>query len=216
MWFEERPAPDWTAAEEHLVEADPVLAKLIPTVGPCKLSPLPDPYQALVLSVFSQQLSVKGAETLYGRFRSRFTQNLPTPRKVAAALDPASPKVWDDETIKACGISRQKRSYLLDLSQRIASRQLSLKKLEHEPDDEVERRLTEVKGIGAWTAHMYLMFVLLRPDIWPTGDLGLREGTRKAFELAERPSVAVLEAMGEPWRPYRSVACWYLWKAKGE
>lgn len=217
MWFDPLPdAPDWSKAEKHLVSSDRIMRRVVAEVGPCQIKPLPDPYLALVLSIFSQQLSFKGAETLYTKFRGRFTQKSPTPRKVLAALDPASTKVWEDDVIRSCGISRQKRAYLIDLSQRVIDRRLTLDALAKEPDDEVIKQLTEVKGVGVWTAHMYLIFVLLRGDVLPVGDLGLREGFRRVYGLDDRPDEATMNRLAAPWQPWRSVATWYLWKAKGD
>ncbi len=193
-----------------------MLRRVIDEVGPCQIKPLPDPYLALVLSVFNQQLSMKGAETLYARFKDQFTKKTPTPRKVVSALDSCSATSWDDELTRHCGLSRQKRSYLLDLSQRVASRRLKLEELTDLPDEAVIERLTEVQGIGVWTAQMYLMFVLLRPDVLPVGDLGLWEGVRQLDGLAERPKPAEITMRAEVWRPWRSVATWYCWKVKGD
>ncbi|MEM7806925.1 MAG: DNA-3-methyladenine glycosylase 2 family protein [Planctomycetota bacterium] len=217
MWFDPLPdAPDWSKAEQHLSKADPKLAAVIRQVGPCQIKPLPDPYLALVLSIFSQQLSFKGAETLYAKFRGRFSKKTPTPRKVLSALSPSSDRVWDDEVIRSCGISRQKRSYMIDLSQRIVDGRLKLDELATLSDEEVIAKLVEVKGIGVWTAHMYLLFVLLRGDVLPVGDLGLREGFLRVFRLDERPDEATMQRLAEPWHPWCSVATWYLWKAKGD
>ncbi len=212
MWFDVRTgAPDWTEAERHLRANDPVLALLMDRVGPCTLAPLPDLYETLMLAIFSQQLSVKGAETLFRRFKARFTRATPTPRKVIAALGPNG---WDEETIRNCGISRQKRAYLNDLSRHILDKRLPLEKLGEMPDEEVISRLTDVKGIGEWTAQMYLMFVLCRPDVLPTADLGLQEAARIYYNFSERPKHAPLTILAEPWRPWRTIATWYLWRAK--
>ena len=192
------------------------MRRVVETLGPCTMSPLPDPFEALMLAIFSQQVSVKGAETLYARFRSRFTRPGPTPRKVLAALDPESPRRWDDEAIRGVGISRQKRAYLVDLCRHVLDGRLPLAGLGDLDDAEVTARLTAVKGVGEWTAHMHLMFVLMRPDVLPVGDLGLREGARRAYGLDERPDAVALEKLAEPWRPCRSVATWYLWKFKGD
>jgi len=216
MWFDpELAAVDWSEAEAFL-RRDPHLGPTVERVGPCGLRPLADPYLALVLSVFNQQLSMKGAETLYARFVSRFSRKTPTPRKVVAALDPASPTAWDEATARHCGLSRQKRGYLLDLSRRLVDRRLSLPKLADLDDGQVVAELTAVKGIGVWTAEMYLMFVLSRPDVLPVGDLGLREGVRGVFGLAERPDPAAVTRLAAAWRPWRSVATWYCWKHKGD
>ncbi len=213
MWFDPQAGPpDWSPALRHLLKVDPVLKKAIKVVGPCTLAPRTDGYETLVLSIFNQQLSVKGAVTLYGRFRDRFTRKQITPRKVLAALH--GPRAWDDETIRHCGISRQKRAYLIDLSRHVIDGRLPLDGLGDEPDDVVIERLTAVKGIGEWTAQMFLMFTLCRPDVLPILDLGLQDAVKLCYGLAERPKPKELLPRAEPWRPWRTVATWYLWRAK--
>jgi DNA-3-methyladenine glycosylase II len=215
MWFDPAAdAVDWSRGERHVARRDPLLRLVVKRVGPCLLKPLPDPFAALVLSVFNQQLSFKGAETLYARFRHRLGEV--TPRRVVAALSPDSTRVWPDDDIRHCGISRQKRSYLIDLATRVDRKQLDLPALAEEDDAEVVRRLTEVKGVGVWTAEMYLMFVLLRPDVLPVGDLGLREGLRQVHGLTERPTEKETAELAESWRPWRTVGTWYCWKHKGD
>lgn len=181
-------------------------------VGPCTLAPLPKPFPMLVLSIFSQQLSVKGAETLYGRFRQRMPRSQVTPKNVLAALHGEG--AWDEETIRQCGLSRQKRAYLIDLARHVVDRRLPLAKLSQFDDETVIEKLTAVKGIGVWTAQMYLMFTLCRPDVLPIADLGLQEAAKRSYGLAERPKGADLTALAEPWRPFRTIATWYLWRSK--
>lgn len=213
MWFNERTGqPDWQDAERHLRTADPVLPRLMEQVGPCTLAPLSKPFPTLVLSIFSQQLSVKGAETLYGRFRERLPGKRVTPANVLSALHGEA--AWDEETIRHCGLSRQKRAYLIDLARHVADRRLPLAKLAGFDDETVIEKLTAVKGIGVWTAQMYLMFTLCRPDVLPVADLGLQEAAKRSYGLTERPKAAELTALAEPWRPYRTIATWYLWRGK--
>ncbi len=202
---------NWRAAERSLVKSDPAMARLVRQVGPCRLAPRPDPFQTLVISIFNQQLSTKGAATLFDRFRGRFPGMRVTPRRVLAALDGGA-ACWDDETIRFCGISRQKRAYLVDLSERIVSRRLVLSKLAEMEDEAVIERLAQVKGIGVWTAQMFLMFTLCRPDVLPVLDLGIQESARRLYDLPERPKAATLTELAEPWRPWRTIACWYLWR----
>ena len=210
MWFDEQAGvPDWKPAEAHL-RGDPVLAEIIERVGPCALSPRPDPFLTLVGSVFSQQLSTKGALTLLTRFREQFPRKKLTPTKVRDALTGG----LDDETVKWCGLSRQKRAYLIDLSEHLLDKRLDLKSLPKLDDAAVIDRLTAVKGIGVWTAQMYLMFTLCRPDVLPVLDLGIQESARRHYGLAGRPKGAELTQLADPWRPWRTVACWYLWRGK--
>lgn len=186
----------------------PVLLK---RVGQCTLAPRPDPFLTLVGSIYSQQLSTKGAMTLLGRFRDRFPRRRLTPQRVLAALD-GGPAGWDEETIRTCGLSRQKRSYLVDLCEHLISRRLDLRTLPGLDDEAVIEKLVEVKGIGIWTAQMYLMFTLCRRDVLPVLDLGLQESARRHYQLAQRPGAAVLNELAEPWRPWRTIGCWYLWR----
>lgn len=212
MWFEElEGAPDWRPAVRYLSKTDPVMARLIAQVGPCTLSPRPDPFLTLVGAIFSQQLSTKGAMTLLGKFRDRFPKRAPTPRRVLSALN-GSPRAWDDAVIRACGISRQKRQYLIDLCQRLLDKRLDLKKLQHMEDEAVIETLSAVRGIGVWTSQMYLMFTLCRPDVLPVADLGIQESAKRHYSLATRPTAKRLTKIAEPWRPWRTVACWYLWR----
>lgn len=214
MWFDElHSAPDWRPAVRFLKKADPAMAEMIRRVGPCTLSPRGDPFLTLVGSIFSQQVSTKGAMTLLARFRERFPQRRLTPRRVREALA-GGPEGWDDETIRSCGISRQKRAYLVDLSEHLLDKRLNLRKLADLPDEDVIALLTDVKGIGVWTAQMYLMFNLCRPDVLPVLDLGIQESARQHYDLPHRPKGQELVDLAEPWRPWRTIACWYLWRAK--
>lgn len=212
MWFEELDGvPDWRPALRHLRNADAVMPRLIRQVGPCTLSPRPDPFLTLVGSIFCQQLSTKGALTLLTRFRDRFPKREITPLRVLSALREGG-KCWDDDAIRACGISRQKRAYLIDLCEHLISGRLDPAKLPELDDESVIAKLVDVRGIGVWTAQMYLMFTLCRPDVLPVADLGIQESARRYYNLAERPKAKRLTELAEPWRPWRTVACWYLWR----
>ena len=194
---------DYSRARRILARRDPVIRDLMRLHGPCGLasSQHTDPFQALVHAIVSQQLSTKAAATIAGRFDALF-DDAPSPAGVAAVSDPQ---------LRAVGLSGQKVGYLRDLCGRIQSGSLPLEKLETLPDHEVIDLLTQVKGIGRWTAEMFLMFRLHRPDVLPVGDLGIVKAVQRAYRLRKTPSAARLMKIGEPWRPYRSVACWYLW-----
>ncbi len=208
MWYvTSKSKPDWSAARRHLRRVDPVLAPIIKRVGPCTLVPRRDYYRVLCISIFNQQISMKIADMLFNRFRDQFPRRTPTPARVLDLLS------RDGELVKGCGVSRQKRSYLIDLSQKFIAGQIPTRRLSRMSDDEVIESLTQVKGIGRWTAEMFLMFVLNRPDVLPVDDLGLREGVKRAYNLSERPTAKELSELGEKWRPWRSVATWYLWRA---
>ena len=155
------------------------------------------------MSIASQQLSTKAADTIFRRFCDLFPPDRrPTPDRVMT--------LTDDE-IRAVGYSRPKVSFLKDLASHVLDGRLDLKGLTKHPDDEVMRQLVAVKGIGRWTAEIFLMFRLGRPDILPADDLGLMNAVQRAYGKRKRPTSTQLRKMGEPWRPYRSVAAWYLW-----
>jgi DNA-3-methyladenine glycosylase II len=199
------------APDAHLHSTDPVMARLIDDFG----GPLPiernsrgrpaDVYGALVRSITGQQLSVKAAASIYGRLLERFGGHTPTPAQILAD-DPEALRV-------ACGFSRAKVAYLRSLAEHVLSGELELDRLSELPDEEVIRELTAVKGIGEWTAHMFLMFTLHRPDVLPTGDLGVRNAAMRAYELDSPPPPAALQELAEPWRPHRTRACLYLWRS---
>jgi DNA-3-methyladenine glycosylase II len=164
-----------------------------------------DLYGALVRSIVGQQLSVLAARSIFGRLTSRFGGRTPTPAEVLAD-DP-------DELRAAAGLSRAKVGFLRSLAEHVSSGELELDRLTDLPDDEVIAELVAVKGLGVWTAHMFLIFTLAREDVLAVGDLGVRRAAERLFELPGLPSPAELEALAEPWRPYRSAACRYLWKS---
>ena len=198
-------------ADAHLRRADPVLAGLIDGFGgplPAERDPRGRPeelYGALVRSIAGQQLSVKAARSIWNRLLERFDGRTPTPAEILAD-DPEALRV-------AAGFSRAKVAYLRSLAEHVESGALELDALRRLDDHEVVRKLTAVKGIGEWTAHMFLMFTLHRPDVLPVGDLGVRNAVRDAYELAAAPDAATLEALAEPWRPHRTRACLYLWRS---
>jgi DNA-3-methyladenine glycosylase II len=195
--------PDYRRAQRHLARRDPVMRQLIRRHGSCGLPAAQheDHFRALLHAIISQQLSSKAAATICSRFDALF-RGRPTPRAVAAMAD---------GTLRGVGISPQKLGYIRDLCAHIEGRELRLNRLDLLPDDAVIVALTAVKGIGRWTAEMFLMFRLHRPDVLPVGDLGILNATQRAYGLRAKPTAEQLIEMGEPWRPYRSVACWYLW-----
>ena len=194
---------DYARARRALMRRDPVIATLIRQHGECGLasSQRTDPFHALLHAIIAQQLSTKAAKTIEGRFSALFDGG-PTPAAVARA---------SDEKLRAVGLSPQKLKYVRDLCARILDGSLNLDALAVLTDDEVIEALTSVKGIGRWTAEMFLMFRLHRPDVLPVGDLGIVKAVQRAYKLRALPTPARLTKIGETWRPYRSVACWYLW-----
>jgi DNA-3-methyladenine glycosylase II len=199
-------AIEYEKARRLLIRRDPVLGAAIKTLGPCGLADRQrkDHLTALVGAIVSQQLSTKAAATIFGRFVALFPENAITDAAAIAALD--------DAALRGVGLSRQKVSYLRDLCARIGDRRLQLDELDMLPDEEVIERLTRVKGFGRWTAEMFLMFRLHRPDVLPVGDLGIVKAVQRLYRLRKRPDPKRLVRIGDAWRPYRSVACWYLWQ----
>ena len=194
---------DYARARRLLSRRDPVMGDLIRRHGACGLADAQhtEPFTALTHAIISQQLSSKAAATIARRFDT-LLGGVPTPGRLAAA---------SDDQLRGVGLSSQKIRYMRDLCARVDDGSLPLRRLEALADSEVIDALTQVKGIGRWTAEMFLMFRLHRPDVLPVGDLGIVKAVQRAYRLRKAPDAARLERIGEPWRPYRSVACWYLW-----
>ena len=194
-------------AVEHLRGADDTLCKIIDERGPldheARMRGRPsDPYGALLRSIVGQQLSTKAARSIYGRLTDLFDGRTPTPQELLDA---------DPEVVRSAGLSRPKVSYLRSLAEHVVSGELELDRLHELPDEDVAREVTAVKGLGQWTADMFLIFHLGRPDVLPVGDLGVRRAVERAYGLEELPDAETLERLGERWRPYRSLASLYLW-----
>ncbi len=190
-------------AVNHLKKSDPVLAAIIERIGPCRMQFGEPTFHSLAEAILYQQLNGKAAVTIFKRFTD-------------LAGDPLTPvgilKLTDAQ-MRGVGLSRQKTAYLRDLSEKTKAGLLEFEKLPKLSEDEVIARLTQVKGVGVWTAHMFLMFTLRRPDILPTGDYGLQAAIKKYYKKRKWPKPAVMEKIAKPWVPYRSIACWYLWKS---
>ena len=195
----------WSAATVEVARRDPALAAVIEKAGPPRLRTKdPDgPFGALVRAIAYQQLAGKAAAAIHGRFRAL----------VPGALTPEAVLALPEEAMRGAGLSRAKTVSIRDLSARAAGGELALARLTRLPDDEIVARLSEVRGIGRWTAEMFLLFELRRLDVWPTGDLAVREGWRLAHGMELPPTPAQLQLLGEPLRPVRSVAAWYCWQA---
>ena len=201
-------APPEQSAVEALREADPVLRRLIDEVGPIDdffVGRPTDHYGTLVRSIVGQQLSTRAATSIYNRLLERFGGHAPTPEEVLAD-DP-------DELRAAAGLSHAKVRYLRSLAEHVLDGSLDLDGLTRLPDDEVAAALVAVKGIGPWSAQIFLMFHLHRPDVLPVGDLGIRRAVKIRYDLAELPTPAKLTEIAEPWRPHRTLACIYLWRS---
>ena len=194
-------------ALDHLTRADDVMAGLIEQFGELDLKERrrgrpADAYGALLRSIVGQQLSVKAARSIYGRLTELFGGRTPTPVELLAL---------DDATLRGVGLSGAKVRYVRSLAEHVEAGDLHLESLTEMSDDEVIAELTVVKGLGLWTAHMFLIFHLERPDILPVGDLGIRRAVERQYGLEEIPDAETLERLGERWAPYRSLASLYLW-----
>ncbi len=190
-------------AVNHLKKADPVLRGIIERVGPYRIEYGPPEFSSLAESIVYQQLNGKAAATIFSRF-------------AALAGEPLTPEgilKLSDEQLRSVGLSKQKSAYLKDLAAKTAAGLLDFARLPELPDREVIEHLTQVKGIGVWTAHMFLMFTLRRPDVLPTGDYGVQAAIKKHYRKRKWPKPKEMEKIARPWAPYRSVACWYLWRS---
>jgi DNA-3-methyladenine glycosylase II len=196
---------DYARARRLLMRRDPVLAGLIRKHGSCGLAGAQrtDHFSALVRAITGQQLSTKAAATIYGRLAALMPDGV-TPDALTAV---------SDEQLRAVGMSRQKGAYFRDLCAKVATGDLPLHLLDAMSDDEVIAALTQVKGIGRWSAEMFLMFRLHRPDVLPVGDLGIVNAVMTVYGLRKKPTAERIQKIGEAWRPYRSVASWYLWRS---
>ena len=193
----------------QLRAADPVMDRLIDEHGAIVRRELKeersgDAYGALLRSIVGQQLSTKAARTIYGRMLELFDGHAPTPKQLLAA---------DPDAIRAAGLSRPKIAYLRDLAQHVEDGELELGRLDELSDEKIIEELTAVKGIGDWSAHMFLMFHLGRPDVLPVGDQGIRNAVKVQYRLRKLPDAKRLEKIAKPWRPYRTLACLYLWSS---
>jgi len=200
---------DREAAVAHLRRADPILARVIDSIGPFTLEPRGGSFRALAQAIFFQQLAGPAARAIMGRVLdllgtddARFF----TSEEFLAA---------SDEDLRAAGLSRQKLAYLRDLADKFASGQLRDDEFADLDDEEVISRVSSVKGIGRWTAEMFLIFSLGRPDVLPVDDLGVRRGFQQVYALDGMPSPEQMRSIAEPWRPFRTVGTWYMWRSLG-
>jgi len=185
---------------------DPRLAPVIDALGLCTLQPHANYYQDLAESIIGQQLSVKAAATITQRFKALFGNKLPAPEEILTK---------DVQQLRSVGLSNQKANYIRDLAQHILDGKVMFDRLESQTNEEIIRELTDVKGIGEWTVHMFLISCMGRLDILAHGDLGIRSGVKKVYGLDHLPSPQeVRDIAGQHhWQPYASIACWYIWQA---
>ena len=190
-------------AVNHLKKCDPVLRAIIERVGPCRMEYGPAEFHSLAEAIVYQQLNGKAAVTIFKRF-------------AALAGEPLTPEgilKLTDEQLRSVGLSKQKSAYLKDLAAKTAAGQLDFARLPELSDEEVIQHLTQVKGIGVWTAHMFLMFSLRRPNVLPTGDYGVQMAMKKHYRKRKLPKPKDMEKIAKAWEPYRSVGCWYMWRS---
>ena len=192
------------AAVRHLTRANPRLGALIRKIGPHRPVITPNSFVALVGSILQQQVSMSAAAAVQKRLKALCPRGRVTP---AAILE------LSDGNLRGAGLSRQKAKYIRSLAEHFASGTLSSRKLRSMTDEGVIAATTQVKGVGRWTAQMLLIFCLERPDVWPIDDLGLRKAVRNFLGLGDLPEMETMQATGEPWRPYRTYASWYLWRS---
>lgn len=192
------------AAYRHLRQADRVVGALIEAHGPYRPRPAMDHYESLLRTILFQQLNGRAATTIQERWMALYGGRYPTSTELLATTDDA---------FRTTGVSRQKAGYMRDLAERLLAGSLDLQGLDALSDEEVTQRITAIRGLGEWSAHMFLMFQLGRADVLPVGDYGVRNGMRIAYGLDDLPSPARAREIGAPWAPYRSVASWYMWRA---
>jgi DNA-3-methyladenine glycosylase II len=198
---------DLRRAERSLGRRDPVMRRVIRKAGPSSIDSYwrRDAFAALLQTIISQQISIHAAAAIHRRFKALYGGRAPSARRLLAT---------SDEELRGAGLSRPKVAYMRDLAQRVASRELAVSRLETMPDDEAIDALTSVKGIGIWTAEVFLIFRLGRLDVMPADDLGLLEAARQLYAMDTRPEPGELRDFAERWRPYRSVAAWFLWQGR--
>ena len=197
---------DFAKARRLLMRRDPALAPVIRKYkGRSPLdAPIVDPFSALVRTITAQQISTKAAATIHGRLVALMPGSIATPEALVSITD---------EQLRAAGLSRQKSAYLRDLGLKVASGELPIHSLDTLTDEEVIQAIVKVKGLGRWSAEMFLMFRLRRPDVLPVDDLGIVTAIQRLYRLRKKPKADRIRKIGEAWRPYRTVACWYLWRS---
>ena len=193
-------------ARAHLTKNDPLLSTVIRTYPEPSFSPHTNYYQELVESIISQQLSVKAAATILKRFKALFTSDFPSPEEILTK---------DVETYRSVGLSRQKASYIRDLAEKVLDGSVQFLHLDSLTNEQVIAELTQIKGVGVWTVHMFLMFCMGRLDVLPIGDLGIKNGMRALYGLSEKPTPEEMAQVSRQyhWHPYETIASWYIWQS---
>jgi DNA-3-methyladenine glycosylase II len=203
VWLAAKSKADWTEATAHLSRVDPKLAAVMQRVGPCTLKPGGDCFIALCRAIISQQISGVVAKAIVKRFKRLFPHSRPTAKHLLTLTD---------EQLRSAGLSRQKMSYLRDLAAHFAEGRIPTRRFSKMTDEEIIQSLLPIKGIGRWTAEMFLIFVLNRTDLLPVDDLGVRKGFQKVYGLKTEPKAAKMIQIAENWRPWRTIGSWYMWR----
>jgi DNA-3-methyladenine glycosylase II len=190
-------------AINHLKKCDPTLSAIIERVGACRIQYGDPSFASLAETIIYQQLNGKAAVTIYNRFADLAGRPV-TPQGILKLTE---------QQMRSAGLSKQKLSYIRSLAELTQSGELDFSRLPGMPDADVIAHLTEVKGVGTWTAQMFLMFSLRRPDVLPTGDFGIQTAIRKHYRKRKMPKPAEMEKIAKAWSPYRTLACWYLWQS---
>ena len=191
-------------ARQQIAKRDKVMRGIIAAVGPFTLKTERNYFQTLVRSIVAQQISTAAARTILQRLNDHLQPD---------TISPLSLAKLDHDTLRSLGLSGQKANYAIDLTERVVSGTLNLKTINRRTDDRVIEELTRVKGIGVWTAHMFMIFALGRLDVLPVGDYGIRTAIQRQYGLSELPKPTEVETIARPWRPYASIASWYLWRS---
>lgn len=185
-----------------ILQKDRIMKKIIQNVGPCTIRKIPNPFEALIDGIITQQISDSAGQAIALRFRQFFNDKFPTPQMILE---------YNEIELKSVGLSRMKSQYILDISQKVISGELNFKKFTKLEDEEIISELIKIRGIGRWTAEMYLIFGLGRKDIFPLGDLGLINGIKKIYSL-NNPDISDIKNISNKWKPYRTFGTWYIWK----
>jgi DNA-3-methyladenine glycosylase II len=198
------PTVDWTDALSHLTAADPGLAPLIEAHGAPAIAPTSDAIQSLARAIVGQQLSGAAARTIWARVLALYPRN----------KFPGAAKLLEtpDADLRGAGLSGAKVAAVKDLARHVVEKRLMPRRLPAATDDEVSAMLLPIRGIGPWSVDMFLMFALARPDVLPVGDLGIRKGMQRHFGLRRLPEPTRMRKLAEPWRPFRTIASWYMWR----
>jgi len=185
-----------------ILQKNRIMKKIIQNVGPCTIRKIPNPFEALIDGIITQQISDSAGQAIALRFRQFFNGKFPTPQMILE---------HNEIELKSVGLSRMKSQYILDISQKVINGELNFKKFTKLEDEEIISELIKIRGIGRWTAEMYLIFGLGRKDIFPLGDLGLINGIKKIYSL-NNPDISDIKNISNKWKPYRTFGTWYIWK----